>query len=313
MKQLNQAFSSKLNEYKLSNPYADAFKPVEDVQNKLSDNPEQDIIKAAAPTIKQNVDDLVTAKQNYIQSTNELNSVVQQQLTNKGITIDAIEYNNLTDDAKRQVELTSKYSQKLKSNVVFANMITKSGQVLDGLYNPETRQIIINPNAKTGALTAYVHEITHNTEGSAFYSLLKMLVKETYGNEYADNIKAIQDEYSTLTRLSEEDAEKELVAITTQSLLDNEQFMDRLVRYNTSLAYQMYEEIKYISQTTGTALDAIEQNFMRAFSTKGTVENQSNDLQFLFMGEKALNNLKKEYKDAYDYVNGQFKLAKRME
>ena len=313
MKQLNQAFSSKLNEYKLSNPYADAFKPVEDVQNKLSDNPEQDIIKAAAPTIKQNVDDLVTAKQNYIQSTNELNSVVQQQLANKGITIDAIEYNNLTDDAKRQVELTSKYSQKLKSNVVFANMITKSGQVLDGLYNPETRQIIINPNAKTGALTAYVHEITHNTEGSAFYSLLKMLVKETYGDEYADNIKAIQDEYSTLTRLSEEDAEKELVAITTQSLLDNEQFMDRLVRYNTSLAYQMYEEIKYISQTTGTALDAIEQNFMRAFSTKGTVENQSNDLQFLFMGEKALNNLKKEYKDAYDYVNGQFKLAKRME
>lgn len=313
MKQLNQAFSSKLNEYKLSNPYADAFKPVEDVQNKLSENPEQDIIKAAAPTIKQNVDDLVTAKQNYIQSTNELNSVVQQQLANKGITIDVIEYNNLTDDAKRQVELTSKYSQKLKSNVVFANIITKSGQVLDGLYNPETRQIIINPNAKTGALTAYVHEITHNTEGSAFYSLLKMLVKETYGDEYADNIKAIQDEYSTLTRLSEEDAEKELVAITTQSLLDNEQFMDRLVRYNTSLAYQMYEEIKYISQTTGTALDAIEQNFMRAFSTKGTVENQSNDLQFLFMGEKALNNLKKEYKDAYDYVNGQFKLAKRME
>ena len=313
MKQLNQAFSSKLNEYKLSNPYADAFKPVEDVQNKLSDNPEQDIIKAAAPTIKQNVDDLVTAKQNYIQSTNELNSVVQQQLANKGITIDAIEYNNLTDDAKRQVELTSKYSQKLKSNVVFANMITKSGQVLDGLYNPETRQIIINPNAKTGALTAYVHEITHNTEGSAFYSLLKMLVKETYGDEYADNIKAIQDEYSTLTRLSEEDAEKELVAITTQSLLDNEQFMDRLVRYNTSLAYQMYEEIKYISQTTGTALDAIEQNFMRVFSTKGTVENQSNDLQFLFMGEKALKNLKKEYRDAYDYVNGQFKLAKKME
>lgn len=313
MKQLNQAFSSKINEYKLSNPYADAFKPVEDVQNKLSDNPEQDIIKAAAPTIKQNVDDLVTAKQNYIQSTNELNSVVQQQLANKGITIDVTEYSNLTDEAKRQVELTSKYSQKLKSNVVFANMVTKSGQVLDGLYNPETRQIIINPNAKTGALTAYVHEITHNTEGSAFYSLLKMLVKETYGDEYADNIKAIQDEYSTLTRLSEEDAEKELVAITTQSLLDNEQFMDRLVRYNTSLAYQMYEEIKYISQTTGTALDAIEQNFMRAFSTKGTVENQSNDLQFLFMGEKALNNLKKEYKDAYDYVNGQFKLAKKME
>ena len=313
MKELQKSYATKISEYETMNPYADAFKPVEDVQNKLSDNPEQDIIKAAAPTIKQNVDDLVTAKQNYIQSTNELNSVVQQQLANKGITIDAIEYNNLTDDAKRQVELTSKYSQKLKSNVVFANMITKSGQVLDGLYNPETRQIIINPNAKTGALTAYVHEITHNTEGSAFYSLLKMLVKETYGNEYADNIKAIQDEYSTITRLSEEDAEKELVAITTQSLLDNEQFMDRLVRYNTSLAYQMYEEIKYISQTTGTALDAIEQNFMRAFSTKGTVENQSNDLQFLFMGEKALNNLKKEYKDAYDYVNGQFKLAKRME
>ena len=89
--------------------------------------------------------------------------------------------------------------------------------------------------------------------------------------------------------------------------------MDRLVRYNTSLAYQMYEEIKYISQTTGTALDAIEQNFMRVFSTKGTVENQSNDLQFLFMGEKALKNLKKEYRDAYDYVNGQFKLAKKME
>ena len=304
MKELQKSYATKISEYETMNPYADAFKPVEDVQNKLSDNPEQDIIKAAAPTIKQNVDDLVTAKQNYIQSTNELNSVVQQQLANKGITIDAIEYNNLTDDAKRQVELTSKYSQKLKSNVVFANMITKSGQVLDGLYNPETRQIIINPNAKTGALTAYVHEITHNTEGSAFYSLLKMLVKETYGNEYADNIKAIQDEYSTITRLSEEDAEKELVAITTQSLLDNEQFMDRLVRYNTSLAYQMYEEIKYISQTTGTALDAIEQNFMRAFSTKGTVENQSNDLQFLFMGENQQKENRRELSGRIEFSKG---------
>lgn len=302
MKELQKAYSNKVTEYETLNPYANAFISPENTTNNLSGNAEQEIMKAAAPTLKQNIDDVVNAKQNFIQKSEELNSVVQQELVKKGISIDVSEYNSLSEEAKNQVDLTAKYSQKLKSDVVFANMVTKNGEIVDGLYVPELKKMVINPNAKTGALTAYVHELTHNTETSTFYSLLKKLVKDTYGDTYQESIKQLQEQYSDLTNLNEEQAERELVAITTQSLLNNEQFLDRLVRYNTSLAYQMYEEIKYINQTTGSALDAIEQNFMRALSTTDNSSLSSDESQALFVGINHLNNLKENYPEDYNNI-----------
>ena len=275
MKELQKSYATKISEYETMNPYANAFISPEDTTSKLSGDAQQEVMKAAAPTLKQNIDDIVNAKQNFIQKNEELNSKMQQELANKGISINASEYNSLSEEAKKQVDLTAEYSQKLKSDVVFANMVSKNGEIVDGLFVPEIGKMVINPNAKTGALTAYVHELTHNTETSTFYSLLKKLVKDTYGDTYQESIKQLQEQYSDLTNLNEEQAERELVAITTQSLLNNEQFLDRLVRYNTSLAYQMYEEIKYINQTTGSALDAIEQNFMRALNTTNTVSEET--------------------------------------
>lgn len=313
MKELQKSYATKISEYETMNPYANAFISPEDTTSKLSGDAQQEVMKAAAPTLKQNIDDIVNAKQNFIQKNKELNSKMQQELANKGISINASEYNSLSEEAKKQVDLTSKYSKRLKSDVVFANMVSKNGEIVDGLFVPEIGKMVINPNAKTGALTAYVHELTHNTESSTFYSLLKMLIKDTYGDAYQESIKQLQEQYSDLTNLNEEQAERELVAITTQSLLNNEQFLDRLVRYNTSLAYQMYEEIKYINQTTGSALDAIEQNFMRALSTTNSTNNKSGVSQMLFMGNVALKNLKKGYKEAYGYVKSNYDMAKKME
>lgn len=274
MKLLNQAFSSKLNEYKLSNPYADAFKPVEDVQNKLSANPEQDIIKAAAPTIKQNVDDLVTAKQNFYKADQQLNDFLQQKIISEGVNISIADYNALSEEAKKQVILTAKYSSRLKNNqVVFANIVGKNGKTLPGLYDPNSNQIIINPNAKNGALIAYVHEMTHNSEKSIYYSLLKKLAKEYVGEDFNSYTEYIKNNYSDITALDTDGAEREVVSTLMPELFANEEFLDRLVRYNTSLAYQLYEEIKYINQETNTLQD-IEMNFMRALKTSNSNEGE---------------------------------------
>lgn len=54
----------------------------------------------------------------------------------------------------------------------------------------------------------------------------------------------------------------------TQDLLGNEDFVKRLVRYNTSLASRIYEGIKNIVSKTDTMQD-IEYNFLKAFRDSG--------------------------------------------
>lgn len=274
MKTLNKAFSSKLSEYKISNPYAEAFKPVDSVQSKLSDTPEQNIIKAAAPTIKQNVDELVTAKQNFYKADQQLNEILQQKIIAEGVNISIADYNALSEEAKSQVRLTAKYSSRLGYQVVFANIVGKNGKTLPGLYDPSSSQIIINPDAKNGPLIAFVHEITHNSEKSIYYNLLKKLSKEYVGEDFDSYTEYIKNNYSDITALDTENAEREVVSTLMPELFANEEFLDRLVRYNTSLAYQLYEEIKYINQETNTLHD-IEMNFMRAIKASNDIETES--------------------------------------
>ena len=48
----------------------------------------------------------------------------------------------------------------------------------DGLYDPNTKAIIINPNALLGELSTLIHELTHVTESSGeHYKALAKLVK----------------------------------------------------------------------------------------------------------------------------------------
>lgn len=273
MKELQKSYATKISEYETMNPYANAFISPEDTTSKLSGDAQQEVMKAAAPTLKQNIDDIVNAKQKFYEADQELNEVLQQKLTSEGINISVADYNALSEDAKEQVNLTAKYSSRLKHKVIFANVVGKNGESLPGLYDPRTKSIIVNPNYKSGALFAYVHEITHNSENSVFYKLLKKLVKDYLGDDFDKYVEFFKNNYSDITQLSTEEAEAEVVSTTTQSLLSNEDFLDKLVRYNTSLAYEMYEEIKYINSETNTIQD-IEQNFMRAIKTSNDTETE---------------------------------------
>lgn len=273
MKELQKSYATKISEYETMNPYANAFISPEDTTSKLSGDAQQEVMKAAAPTLKQNIDDIVNAKQKFYEADQELNEVLQQKLTSEGVNISVADYNALSEDAKEQVNLTAKYSSRLKHKVIFANVVGKNGESLPGLYDPRTKSIIVNPNYKSGALFAYVHEITHNSENSVFYKLLKKLVKDYLGDDFDKYVEYFKENYSDITQLSNEEAEAEVVSTTTQSLLSNEEFLDKLVRYNTSLAYEMYEEIKYINSETNTIQD-IEQNFMRAIKTSNDTETE---------------------------------------
>lgn len=207
------------------------------------------------------------------QAVNSILETSQKVLAQKGIQMDALQYSKLDNDAKAEVDKIQSFANSLNTNVVFnSDLVAENGQVIDGMYIPEVG-IVINPNGKRKAMSTFVHELTHGTESSQYYAPLKKLIIDSNG-DYAKQVQDIKNAYKTVTDLSTEGATKEYVAIKTQDMLGNEQFVDKLVKYNTSLANRIYEGIKQIVSLTNTEQE-IEYNFMKAFREYGIDTNQT--------------------------------------
>ena len=205
----------------------------------------------------------------------------QQTLANKGIRMDALQYSNLDEDIKKQVDTVQKLANDLKQDVIFnSELFTDNGEVIDGYYDNNTGRIVINPKGNNPALTTFVHEMTHGIESLKWYDSLKQLIIDSDSN-FENGVKNIKEAYKIVTELDNEGATKEYVANKTQFMLGNEGFVERLVSYNNSLARRIYEGIKHISTNTST-LQNIEYNFMKAFKNNGLTEDGS------FFGEKDL-------------------------
>lgn len=265
---LLKAFNNKISEYRESHPYMDAISSAaDDVDLDLNKDVELSISEAARPDISGGLHELSYIKQEVDEQNRRAIDTMQQNLNDQGINISAVEWSNLSDDAIQNVQIVNEYAKSLGRNVAFANIVSQSGEVIDGFYDNATGQIVINPNGQRSALSTLMHEFTHGTESSQYYDQLHNFVKEYLGDTYAEGIQRVKEEYSTVQNLTDEGAAHELVAITAQELLADPEFVDRLVRYNTSLAYKMYEEIRYANEYSGGAIEGIQQNFMRAFSS----------------------------------------------
>ncbi len=255
---LNKAFKKKMAEFKIKNPHADAI--LTNDENIDLSTGEETVINAARPTLDNGLGQIEALKEVLnAQSQEDLNNI-SEILKEKDIKTENVDLTSLTKEQLDELEVTNKYVKSLGVDVLYSDMVDKDGKIIDGLYDNKNKRIVINPRSNEGALSTLIHELTHGTEDSEFYKDLYILTKGYYGNNYENALKDIKKRYQNYNA----DYEKELVASTTQKLLKSPEYVDRLVNYNKSLAYRMYEEIKHLNEQTGT-VDDIEYNFMRAF------------------------------------------------
>ena len=201
----------------------------------------------------------------------------QSMLQQKGINMDVTQYVSLDDNIKQQVDKIQSFANDLGINTVFDTNMDSAGMYYDGT-------VYINPESEIAPLTTFVHELTHGTESSRYYAPLQELIFSMQNDEDIQyGLDLIKERYNENgIDLDDDGAIREYVAIQTQDMLGNEDFVKRLVRYNTSLASRIYEGIKNIVSKTDTMQD-IEYNFLKAFRDNGI--NASMAPQYAFKME----------------------------
>ena len=252
-----------LNKFESTSVLKNAVQYESDKVNKLSAREiQENFTKFLQPQIDQD------AKLNQEQqAVNSILETSQNVLAQKGIQMDALQYSKLDNEVKTEVDKIQSFANSLNTNVVFnSELVTEGGQVIDGMYIPEVG-IVINPKGKRKAMSTFVHELTHGTESSQYYAPLKKLLIDN-NNNYMSEVMKIQKAYKTVADLSLEDATKEFVAIETQNKLGNEQFVEGLVKYNTSLANRIYEGVINMLSITDTEQE-VAYNFKKAFKNTG--------------------------------------------
>lgn len=268
----------KSKNYKATHPYSSAIQMAQDTDvmasGQFSDT--TTIANAATPIVQNRLDNISILADELKQRTAKTIEMEQEEVNKLGAKLGEVDYNKLNEQQAKELKIVEDVIAKTGRKVEYASIIDKeTGEIIDGFYDQNKKLTVINPNAKTGIVTTLIHEFTHGNESSLYYGKLKDLAIEVTGK---DNFKSLVDRiqrgYGDAVNLDTTGAEKEAVAKTVQDLLGNQDFVDRLVQYDTSLAYRLYDEIKYMNKETGF-VDDIEQTFKRAFSDSGKLLNVS--------------------------------------
>ena len=219
----------------------------------------------------------------------------QDVLNNSGYNIDAEVFNSLDSKAQNDALVALDFAKTMGLNVYVVNDASLRNMLMErGFTGSELErrvkgtngfvtddgQIVIN-GSKRPILFTLTHELTHGTESSQYYPILKGLVKGMYDTgkildndnnvlswddafaERADTYKGIED--------SPENIEKELVARTVEKYLGDEEFLDDLIKYNFSLASRIYQNIRMFGENPETL--QIRNAFEKAFAD--TFERQT--------------------------------------
>ena len=175
----------------------------------------------------------------------EMNGQTQQILNENGYDIDAKVFNSIDEKQQQQTLLAHDFAKALGYDVDIVNDLGKN---IHGSRSKETGRITIDASmGKNPVLQTLAHEITHGAESGSRYDELKNLVKSNFTDEQWDaEIKRIQDVYKRNAKqeLAPEDAEKEIVAKYVENNLNDENFIEDLIRYNFSLASRIKQNMK---------------------------------------------------------------------
>ena len=175
----------------------------------------------------------------------EMNGQTQQILNENGYDIDAKVFNSIDEKQQQQTLLAHDFAKALGYDVDIVNGLGKN---IHGSRSKETGRITIDASmGKNPVLQTLAHEITHGTESGSRYDELKRLVRSNFTDEqWNAEIERVQDVYKRNAKqeLAPEDAEKEIIAKYVEHNLNDEQFIEDLIRYNFSLASRIKQNMK---------------------------------------------------------------------
>lgn len=176
---------------------------------------------------------------------------------------------NITDDAgikeillnnSSKVQNFAKTHSEEETNALLQNIVDGTNGLRVG------EGIVINAN-KNPVLSTLVHELTHGTESSALYDVLKDVVSNTMDNWDAtvENKAQIYDNVQDFKNAEERrlNAEQEVVAETVEKNLGNEKFLNDLIRYDYSAFSRLWQNIKSLGDSSETT--RIKNAFEKAF------------------------------------------------
>lgn len=227
---------------------------------------EQGVKDSLTTILEPNVNQDIETQTKTTQLINDVMETAQTVLATKGINMDVNEYVDLSPEARINTSQVQEYANKLRANVMFSTSFDG-----DGFYDPNLKMIVINPNSKLGELSTLVHELTHGTETSGvFYDSLASLVKDNFNGDYNKAIQNIKQYYkSNGVKLNNDGAKREFTAINTQDMLGNEDFVKKLIRYNESMAYRIFSDIR--NMFSSDIKTNLENAFMQAYKANNTV------------------------------------------
>ena len=225
----------------------------------------ENLVQATRLDIKDNLAQTVGVMEN-IQKTSGL---IQQGLNERGININAFDYMNLPSEAKQNVKSLMKTINGMDGGfpyeVAFDGSLDSSinGYIKDG-------KIVLNPNIDNNYQSVLSHEITHTLENSNNYQNIKNLIKES--SDYQE----YYDKYSKLYKGVADNIESEVLAKYIENHLGDKNLIDKLVKYDESLGYRIFENLK--SNLSSDLDTKVENSWLKAF--KETNRSTHSGLQY---------------------------------
>lgn len=212
----------------------------------------ENLVQASRLDIKDNLAQTVGLMEN-LQKTSGL---IQKGLDERGINISAFDYMNLPSEAKQNVKSLMKTINNMDGGfpyeVAFDGNLDNSinGYIKDG-------KIVLNPNIDNNYQSVLSHEITHTLENSKNYQNIKDLIKES--SDYQE----YYDKYSKLYKGVADNVESEVLAKYIETHLADRNLIDKLVKYDESLGYRIFENLK--SNLSNDLDTKVENSWLKAF------------------------------------------------
>lgn len=225
----------------------------------------ENLVQASRLDIKDNLAQTVGLMEN-LQKTSGL---IQKGLYERGINISAFDYMNLPSETKQNVKSLMKTINNMDGGfpykVAFDGSLDSSinGYIKDG-------KIVLNPNIDNNYQSVLSHEITHTLENSKNYQNIKNLIKES--SDYQE----YYDKYSKLYKGLADNIESEVLAKYIENHLGDKNLIDKLVKYDESLGYRIFENLK--SNLSSDLDTKVENSWLKAFQE--TKKQSQTGLQF---------------------------------
>ena len=212
----------------------------------------ENLVQASRLDIKDNLAQTVGIMEN-LQKTSGL---IQQGLDERGININAFDYMNLPSETKQNVKSLMKTINNMDGGfpyeVAFDGSLDSSinGYIKDG-------KIVLNPNIDNNYQSVLSHEITHTLENSKNYQNIKDLI------EKSSDYQEYYDKYSKLYKGVADNIESEVLAKYIENHLGDRNLIDKLVKYDESLGYRIFENLK--SNLSSDLDTKVENSWLKAF------------------------------------------------